>query len=166
MESASSDRDVKPVQPVLAGREAEMARLRHGLGRAAAGRGSVVLVSGETGLGKTRLLEELGRQAREDDMLFLGGGGEQSRSALPYGAFVGVLRGYLRHGTLRERQALQQAVEEGAPQLHGSLVPVPHRNGSGRSAGDSPELRRRLFLARLAARLFELGQRCPLAVCL
>jgi DNA-binding SARP family transcriptional activator len=46
------------------GRAAEVALLRERHGRAAAGRGQVVLVAGETGMGKSRLVDELLAQLR------------------------------------------------------------------------------------------------------
>jgi predicted ATPase len=53
-------------QGVLVGREAQLAALDAALARAAAGRGRLVLVAGEPGIGKTRLAQELaGRAALE-----------------------------------------------------------------------------------------------------
>src|SRR6266852_3275397 len=50
-------RPAAPVQP-LRGRDAEMAVINAALGEAGDGRGSVLLVEGGAGLGKSRLLEE------------------------------------------------------------------------------------------------------------
>jgi len=44
--------------PVLVGRGAEVARLRAAIERAAAGQPATVLVAGEAGIGKTRLVTE------------------------------------------------------------------------------------------------------------
>jgi hypothetical protein len=49
----------------LVGRERELAELRSGLTEASEGRGRVYLLSGEPGIGKTRLLQELSREAAE-----------------------------------------------------------------------------------------------------
>jgi DNA-binding SARP family transcriptional activator len=54
-------------RPPLAGRSAELATLVAAWERARGGRGEVVLVAGEPGEGKTRLIEELIARARLDD---------------------------------------------------------------------------------------------------
>src|SRR6202008_3087499 len=52
---------------LLVGRTAELAELTSAWRRAQAGRGQVVIVEGEPGEGKTRLLDELLGRARLDD---------------------------------------------------------------------------------------------------
>ncbi|WP_028065473.1 helix-turn-helix transcriptional regulator [Solirubrobacter soli] len=74
---------------MLIGRELEWARLQSALDEAAAGRGGLLLLSGEAGVGKTRLVAEA-----------LGGArffrGAASPSGSPYGPVVGAFREYLR----------------------------------------------------------------------
>src|SRR3954451_13791683 len=48
------------------GRARELAELQEALGEAGAGRGGLVVVTGEPGIGKTRLLQELSERARGD----------------------------------------------------------------------------------------------------
>ena len=55
------------------GREAELGMLTVDLDAALAGRGGVVLVAGEPGIGKTRLVEELAAQASGRGVLVLWG---------------------------------------------------------------------------------------------
>ena len=49
---------VRPSSPVLIGREQEFAHLRAAAGQAVSGTPVTVLVGGEAGIGKTRLIEE------------------------------------------------------------------------------------------------------------
>ena len=76
----------------LIGRGAESERLAALLARAHAGAGAVVLLSGDAGVGKTRLTAELARHAGTR-ALVLGATATQGRTA-PYGPLVAVLRGY------------------------------------------------------------------------
>ena len=87
----------------LIGRSAELAELEAALADAADGRPSVAFVAGESGVGKTRLLAELKRRAREAGTLVLAGesvdlGGE---SELPYLPLVAALRPLARPATRR-----------------------------------------------------------------
>jgi DNA-binding NarL/FixJ family response regulator len=76
----------------LVGRQAERERLGEALERARLGSGSLLLVSGEAGVGKTRLLEEA---AGDWDSQALLGRASQA-GATPYGPIVAALRAHLR----------------------------------------------------------------------
>src|SRR3954452_3034239 len=77
----------------LVGRRAELARLSAALDRARQGAGSVLLLSGDAGVGKTRLLGELA--CSESDAFVLQGAAAQTGTA-PYGVVVAALRAGLR----------------------------------------------------------------------
>jgi DNA-binding SARP family transcriptional activator len=84
-------REELPAAPFV-GRARELARLEQLLD--AAGRGTpMLLLLGEPGIGKTRLLEELGRLARERGGLVLSGRAFEAELVRPYGAFIDALRG-------------------------------------------------------------------------
>ena len=72
-------------------RESERAWLEAALGDAVAGQGSLVLVCGEAGVGKTRFVEAVADPA--DAQLLRGAGGP---SSLAYGPVVAALRGFMR----------------------------------------------------------------------
>ncbi len=79
----------------LVGREAERGQLADALARARAGSGSLVLIAGDAGMGKTRLAEELAEAS--DALTLVGRAGHGG--APPYAPIVAVLRGYLRAET-------------------------------------------------------------------
>ncbi len=75
----------------LVGRQRERELLRHALDTA--GRGTAALfVLGEPGMGKSRLLEELGAHARERGGTVLSGRAFEAELVRPYGAFIEALR--------------------------------------------------------------------------
>src|SRR5687767_8691323 len=77
---------------VLVGRAQERARLAAALERARLGSGSLVLLSGEAGVGKTRLAADA---AQRSGALVLAGASSHAGAA-PYGAVVAALRSRLR----------------------------------------------------------------------
>ena len=84
----------------LIGRYAEVIQLDGFLQRAKAGHGTVILISGEEGIGKTRLAEELVSRARGDGVRVLVGPAYKQEGQLPYGPFVEAIRGQLTDQSL------------------------------------------------------------------
>src|SRR5215470_13343989 len=58
--------------PVVVGREGELAALAEVFSRAAGGHGTCVVITGEAGVGKTRLLTEATTRARERQVVLAG----------------------------------------------------------------------------------------------
>ena len=75
--------------PRLVGREAEIRVLTEALDQVASGRPSIVLIEGEAGIGKTRVLEEMLRQARERGMRVVAGRAEELERTRPFGLLAG-----------------------------------------------------------------------------
>ena len=78
------------------GRDAEMDHLWHALERARAGRGQVVAVVGEPGLGKSRLFREFTHSHRVRDWLIVEGAAVSYGKAAAYQPIVHLLREYFR----------------------------------------------------------------------
>jgi predicted ATPase len=76
----------------LIGRDRETASLVAGLDDAIAGRGRMFLVSGEPGIGKTRLAEEIARDATERGMRVFWGRCWEGRGMPAYWPWVQILR--------------------------------------------------------------------------
>ncbi len=78
----------------LVGRDVELARLRAAVDEVSAGRGQVLVISGDAGIGKTRLLAEL-RRIAEGRATWLEGECVSYGGDLLYSTFVAMLRGWL-----------------------------------------------------------------------
>ncbi|MBA4182099.1 MAG: hypothetical protein C0506_16050, partial [Anaerolinea sp.] len=77
------------------GREQELATLTAWLEAAAHGEGGIALISGEPGIGKSRLLRELADRAREAGWLVLSGRAYDTEGMPPYLPFIEALRPYV-----------------------------------------------------------------------
>jgi predicted ATPase/DNA-binding CsgD family transcriptional regulator len=80
------------VSPALVGREIQLAALSGALEAARSTAGTTVLVSGEAGIGKSRLVAELRAQAERLGCLVLQGVCFESDRALPYAPILDLLR--------------------------------------------------------------------------
>ena len=92
--SDDEQRDVhrKVMRPQFVGRESEMKTLRVLLQDVQAGEQRVVLISGEAGVGKSRLVEELLGDALIHDFLCLRGAGREEGGQI-YGALIDAFQG-------------------------------------------------------------------------
>jgi tetratricopeptide (TPR) repeat protein len=129
---------------VFVGRDRELGDLVSALYRAHAGAGSVVLVTGEPGIGKSRLAEELARQARAGGARVLVGRCWEASGAPAYWPWVEALRTYVANVDL---EGLKADLGAGAPQL-AQIVPELRELVSdppSLEAGGSESARFRLF---------------------
>src|SRR5450759_2989730 len=81
---------------LFVGRDRELRELLEGLEEAESGRGRLILLGGEPGIGKSRLADELATRARERGYQVLWGRGWEDAGAPPYWPWVQALRAYLR----------------------------------------------------------------------
>src|SRR5262245_39755684 len=93
-----------PPGRVFVGRTAELGELRTGLDRAIAGRGGVVLVAGEPGIGKSELADRLAAEAASRGAEVLWGRSWEGEGAPPYWPWAQIIRAHVgeREGTALE----------------------------------------------------------------
>src|SRR6516162_3804523 len=80
----------------LVGRNAEVSRLAAALAQAGEGAGSIVVIPGEAGIGKTRLCAEVRRLQRQRGGRVLLGRAAPEEASIPYAALADALRGARR----------------------------------------------------------------------
>ena len=144
--------------PTLVGRVEELQVLEAARGRAAAGEPAVVLVGGEAGVGKTRLMAELtSRHVPDGTRVLVGGCVPVGDGALPYAPIVEILRALVADvgaGAVRE------LVGPSWPEL-ARLLPAlggPEAGPAGQAA-----VQARLFELLLGL-LARLGEQAPLVL--
>ena len=100
---------------LMVGRERELASLLSGLEDAIARRGRLFLISGEPGVGKTRLADEVAVEARARRMVVLVGHCSEHEGAVPYLPFVEILENFVDRVSDQDR--LREALADQAPEL-------------------------------------------------
>ncbi len=122
---------IEPGRAPLVGRDAELRVLDNAVARAGLGSAELVLIQGEPGIGKTRLLDEVASRRAEAGWLVLRGGADDRAAAPPYGPILEALRG---HADRIGAEAL--GVLAGAWRRHLALV-MPELGGR-RDDGEPP----------------------------
>src|SRR4051812_46246401 len=85
------------VSPVFVGREPELVRLRAALAQADIGAAQTIVIDGEAGVGKSRLVDEVASEAEEAGHLVLSGRCVQvGVDGLPFAPLVEALRALVR----------------------------------------------------------------------
>ncbi|HEX2024365.1 MAG TPA: AAA family ATPase, partial [Acidimicrobiales bacterium] len=95
------------VRPGLVGREVELVRARATLRRAVEGRPAAIFVTGPSGIGKTRLCEELVEQATDEGWFVLRGAGREQTASVPYWPLVDAL-----NAAMVERPGVGESLHE------------------------------------------------------
>ncbi|MBI2466848.1 MAG: AAA family ATPase [Candidatus Rokubacteria bacterium] len=107
------------------GRQAELEALRQALERARGGRGQVVAVVGEPGVGKSRLFYEFTRSHRTRGWLLLEATSASYGKASPYLPVIGLLRTYFQAGDRDDPRRIREKVTGKVltldPALHATL---------------------------------------------
>nr|WP_240627725.1 helix-turn-helix transcriptional regulator [Streptomyces scopuliridis] len=138
----------RSVSPVFVGRSAELTALTEALARATAGEPQALLIGGEAGVGKTRLIEELHAVAcAEKAVVAVGGCVEIGADGLPFAPFSTALRS-LRRQLPDELKAAAEGQEDELARI------LPELGQSDRGAlGEDGTARLFELTARLLERL-------------
>ncbi|MFF4237868.1 AAA family ATPase [Actinomadura geliboluensis] len=141
--------NARAVSPALVGRAAELGQLRDALAAAP----GAVLVGGDAGLGKTRLIKEFARSVEGEANVLVGGCLELGSDGLPFAPFTTVLRGLVREIGIDGVAALVPRGDTGG------LARLLPEFGEPESDAASGEERARLFevVLSLLERLAERG---------
>jgi ABC-type oligopeptide transport system substrate-binding subunit/class 3 adenylate cyclase len=166
-----TQRGLPGIETRLVGRSRELGMGREALEALRAGRGGILVVSGDAGIGKTRLLAELRALAERDGSSWLEGRCVSYGESLPYWPFRDLLRGEWIGAGAEEpelrvriglRRRLEQLFDGKADELYpylGSLLEVAlEHDAADRTSQLSPEaLQWRTFevVGQLFARLAE-----------
>ena len=148
----------------LVGREVEMGRLRDRLQEAVGGRGGLVMLAGEQGIGKTRIIDEAGEGAERDGFAVLWGRCHEGEWPPPYGPFALALEA---HVTLADPGELRADLGSSAATL-AQLVPSLRRilPDVGVPAAVPPEEERFRLLDGVAQFLIARSRRMPVLLVL
>ncbi|MFE5190719.1 AAA family ATPase [Streptomyces sp. NPDC056628] len=140
----------RSVSPVFVGRTTELETLDDALARATTGEPQALVIGGEAGVGKTRLVEEFaGAAARAGAVVALGGCVEIGADGLPFAPFSTALRA-LRRQLPEELAAAAAGQEDELARLLPEVGETPAGLGADRSGEEGMA---RLF--ELTARLLE-----------
>lgn len=125
----SAEQRQRPVQlpNLLVGRAYERGRLHEVLAALVAHRGGLILISGETGIGKTALIRILAHEATERGVLVIQGHGYRELETRPYGLW----RDLFAHWPEQSPDKRQQSTTDNPAT---DRVPVPNLDGLAASA--------------------------------
>ncbi|MFQ6059480.1 MAG: AAA family ATPase, partial [Anaerolineae bacterium] len=152
----------------LVGRDEVVRRLEQAYGRAQAGHGGVVLISGEAGIGKSRLMQDFATRL-EDQTLVLIGVGHPEAQTTPYQPIIQALRStfHVSRFTFHIQPVWLAEASRLLPELRTMYPDLPSP-----LPGEPDEARSRLFEAlcqivlRLATSPLLPGSPAPLLLCL
>jgi DNA-binding SARP family transcriptional activator len=113
-----------PAAADLVGRDAQIARLEEALAAARAGRGSVVLIAGEPGVGKTRLAEALADRATGVGVEVVWGRCYEGEGAPAFWPWAQALRSLVANRTEHEIGAALRAANADVSQLVPEVAPL------------------------------------------
>jgi len=151
--------------PVAIGRAQELTTLRSLVERVAGGVGQVALISGEAGIGKSRLVAETKAYAAAHRFLILEGQCFQTDSAAPYAPLLDLFRAYfarLAHGpTLSPADPVPMFAAALSRLLPELALAIPALAVNPASPAVDPEEEKRQIFASISHFVAEQATQCP-----
>jgi hypothetical protein len=145
-EEAAAEPDENPLEAlaggVFVGRDEELDELRGAAEEVLGGRGRLVLLSGEPGIGKTRTSEEVATYARLRGAKAHWGRCHEGEGAPSYWPWVQVIRSYVREA---DPVALAWEMGAGGAEIARVVPELADRVGGAAEAGEDERARFRLF---------------------
>jgi class 3 adenylate cyclase/tetratricopeptide (TPR) repeat protein len=163
-DAAGSQATGLATQVPMVGRDSELTRLVARVAEAANGHGGLVLVSGEPGMGKSRMVEEVAERARGDGVVVLAGRAFESDWAPPYALFAEALAEHIAEA---EPQALLEDLGPSAAPLAQLLPAIRHTlPGVPEPAAVQPDEERFRLIDAAAQFLVARSRRAPVLLVL
>jgi predicted ATPase len=117
--------DISPKFGGFVGRERELSELRQALDETREGRGRLFLISGEPGIGKSRLAEEISREAAAHGMPAVWGRCWEGDGAPAYWPWIQVIRSFLSTLEPERRRSLALESEISSDIIHEVAQIIP-----------------------------------------
>jgi tetratricopeptide (TPR) repeat protein len=149
-----------PKQPVFVARDEQLAALRGRVAAAIDGNGSLVLIGGEPGVGKTALVRQLIREAEQRGALAVFGRCYESEGTVAYSPFVEMLEQAL---SLMPPDVVREDMADDAPEIARMVPELRRRFPDIPDALEiPPEQQRRYFFNAVSAFIARGAKRFPL----
>jgi DNA-binding winged helix-turn-helix (wHTH) protein/tetratricopeptide (TPR) repeat protein len=161
--AASSMRAAQPPPEIVVGRQRELAELAAALDRATAGRGQLVLISGEAGMGKTTLLHAFLEGVAATPAAPLVACGHCLQVLGPSEAYFPVLGALTELLSSSERELIESAITEHAPSWRRHFARLARRSPA---AATTAEAGAESWLRQLGDLLAAVAAIRPLVLCL
>jgi adenylate cyclase len=162
------DDEIEPDASPLVGRQTELAQLREALNDCIQGAGRVIHVSGEAGVGKSRLVNEF-RSGLAGGIERMAARCASYETNTPYALVASLVRGTFRIHAADDRVRAREALEEGflrfgQPPDDVSLELLLDVMAYGDSSPQDPQLKQRLLIAILRRLLTRAAARAPFVI--
>ncbi|UCD05520.1 MAG: protein kinase, partial [candidate division WOR-3 bacterium] len=109
------------IYTALIGRDSEMKTLEDHVNRMMKAESSAIMVRGEAGIGKSRIIWELGKKAKTMQARYLVGRCLYGEAGSPYQPVIKIIRDYFELKDIKDPESVSTFIDEKCPQLRGRL---------------------------------------------